>query len=127
MSSSHVHNNTLDPLQITPSTSSTTITSSASSASISQHQYRYHERSISISEKELELGLAAIEKEEKEGSESGDHVDNGNSATDTQKTHNGENFEVHWDGHSDPENPQNWVLWKRICIVVGVSFQTMVV
>lgn len=36
-------------------------------------------------------------------------------------------FEVNWDGHNDPENPQNWALWKRGCILMSVSFQTLIV
>ncbi|KAF8425239.1 major facilitator superfamily domain-containing protein [Tirmania nivea] len=45
----------------------------------------------------------------------------------TQKIHNKEHFEVDWDGQDDPENPQNWALWKAACILAGVSFQTAVV
>lgn len=53
--------------------------------------------------------------------------DNEDPASDTQKTHNEVHFEVNWDGYDDPENPQNWALWIRACILVGVSFQTAIV
>ena len=109
MSADNVHNDRLGLSQLTPSatvSSSTTIISSAGSASISQHC----KRSMSISEKEFELGLAAIQKEQGMGHEDYE-----------------EHFEVYWDSHNDPDNPQNWALWKRACILVAVSFQTAIV
>jgi len=97
-----------------------TIISSATTASI------FYERSITISQKELELALAKIQKEqEKPGSAEGENKED--PAPDAQESYNREYFEVYWDGHDDLENPQNWALWKRACILVGVSFQTLVV
>jgi len=124
MSATHVHNNRLGPPRIMPSataSNSTTVISLTSSASISEQC----EQIISILWKELERGLAVAQMEQREGSMGGE--DNEDATSDTQKTHNDDHFEVYWDGHDDPENPQNWALWKRICIVVGVSFQTAMV
>ncbi|KAF8433453.1 major facilitator superfamily domain-containing protein [Terfezia claveryi] len=121
MSATHVYNNRLDPSPSATVSSSTTILSSASSASTSQHW----ERIVSILEKEFELSLVAIQREPKEESVTGEG--NEDPASDTQETHNEVHFEVNWDGYDDPENPQNWALWIRACILMGVSFQTTIV